>query len=119
MSHNQKRFGYQWLIEFNAKKLFKQNINVYVNFYFHNVHTHELVETPLFILSKQDLDNPKLDKNEVYKNALSEIKMKNVFPNSIMETFFYTDNRTVIPKEFLTFEEIQDLEVNQLSFNFN
>ena len=114
IAYEMKRFGYQWLTDFSAFQKFSRGINVYINFYYHDLNTNKLKETPLFLLDKDELKNNKLTRKQQFENALNHIKIQKVFPNTIMDYFYYTDNRTVIPKEFIK-EEIISSKLKQLT----
>ncbi len=135
---NIKKFGYTSLYLFQAKEKFNQDINVFVSFYYHDFAKCSLVETPIYIFSKKGLtpisefsDSYKkfvkeignefsekdIIKNTPFETSLNRILMKHIFPHSIMETFYFTDNKTKIPEEFLEQKEV--IEDSQLTFNFN
>lgn len=134
---NVKRFGYKEIYFFQAKEKFKENKNIFVSFYYHDFEKCKLVETPLYLLNKNpdlssscttkafdkfiketgnEFGTKAIIKNSPFDVSYNQILMKHVFPHSIMETFYFTDNRTKIPKEY----EQQSLIVpdNQLTFNF-
>lgn len=103
-----KRFGFNWLTKLNAFFKHKNKINIYVVFLFRIVGTTKLRETNMYVISKdKDFD---LAVNEVFER----IKIKEIFPNHLMDTFYYTDNSTVVPKEFLL-DEIPESSFKQLT----
>lgn len=122
-----KRFGYNWLTDFNAVQKFSLGLNVYVCYYYHCMHKKTLIESPLYILDKSLLDEMQIVKSdkfekpkkerkytndEAFKHAIMKLKMRHIFPNTIMDYFYYTDNRKEIPKEF---QEKPVIHQNQLT----
>lgn len=101
MNNRTNRFGYRWLTEFNAKKLHSKNINVYVVYYSFCTFQKKLVESPMLLFSKKDLKNHSKTIDEKFDDAKREIELFKIFPNLIMESFYFTDDRTVVPKEHL------------------
>lgn len=114
IAYEMKRFGYQWLTDLSAFQKFSRGINIYINFYYHDLYTKQLLESPLFLLNKDELKNNKLTRRQQFDNALNHIKIQEIFPNTIMDYFYYTDNRTVIPKEFIK-SEILESKLKQLT----
>lgn len=111
-----KRFGYNWLTDLSAYQNYSKNINIYVTYYYSDIDTKKLIESPLFILNKNHLNDNYLTRKQQFNNALNEIKMQNIFPHTILEYFYYTDNRTVIPKEFLKEQITKESSLLQLEF---
>ncbi|RXJ98377.1 hypothetical protein CRU98_10080 [Arcobacter sp. CECT 8986] len=94
--------GFSWLSQINVDMYLKQKFNVYVKFTFDYLHNFKRFETKFFIL----------DKSKTFDENLSLLKMKYVFPNRLVKVELFTDNKKVIPNEFL--EEKQ----KQLILNF-
>ena len=109
-----KRFGYDWLTRSSANHKYKEKINIYVVIYYVDINTKELKESPFTLLSKEYLETVNFG-NRAFTDSLNQFLMRDIFPHTIMNTFYYTDNRTVIPKQFQKQELITD---NQLTFNF-
>lgn len=109
-------FGLTWLTPFNAKKKYKQNINIFVKFYYHDLTTKNLKETGLFILDKTYLNDIQNPSKNPYNDAFNAITVKNIFPNQIMDYFCYTDNKTKIPKEYEKLIIKKGVNQTQLSF---
>lgn len=112
-----KLHGYQWLSSFNIHDKFRKGLNVYVKFYYMTSHKKDLKESKLFIIDKSLLTTnmSMSEKDKILKDSYNKILMKEIFPHTIMDTFYYTDNRTKIPKEFI----VEEVEKNpQLTFSF-
>lgn len=123
-------FGYKEILEFQALDFFKESKNVFVKYYYQNYHTNRLIESKLFRLEKPnllvkkkiDINSPlnKIHNQKIqhkrnitdrdFKDSINKILMKNIFPNKIMQTFYYTDNRTKLPTE--------PIKTSQLSMDF-
>lgn len=123
-------FGYKKIYEFQALDFFKESKNVFVKYYYQDFHTKRLTESKLFKLEKPNLlVKNKLDINSSltqirnskivhkrnitdndFKNSINKILVNNIFPHKIMQTFYYTDNRTKIPT--------QNIKESQLSMDF-
>ncbi|MGM0518187.1 MAG: hypothetical protein ACQERD_00930 [Campylobacterota bacterium] len=98
MSFNEiERFGFNWQTKFNANKKYKQGINIYIVVHYMDLNKN-LKTTKMYILEKKYLQIS--DLKNCFKDAVNEVLMKYVFPGTILDTFYYTDERTVIPKEF-------------------
>lgn len=119
---NLKSFGYQRIYLFQVKDKFKQGLNIYALFYYQDFDSKKLIESPLYFLGK-DKPTGLPELTDSYRNFLLETRenfnlkelpikstleilidhvlMKNVFPHSLIDTFFYTDNKRTVPKEFL------------------
>lgn len=127
---NVDTFGFTEIMEFTAKKLFLEKKNIYVQFYVITPNKELVKTEVFILDKREiDFKYPKeqlkihtsyvdrLDKKDTsfylvnttekeflkdigFRNAYNHIVMKNVFPNQIMQTFYYTDYRTVTPKEF-------------------
>ncbi|RXK01503.1 hypothetical protein CRV02_08315 [Arcobacter sp. CECT 8989] len=123
-------FGYKNISEFQALGFFKESKNVFVKYYYQDYHTKRLTESKLFRLEKPDLLVKKdIDINQALKqikiekivhkrnitdkdfqDSINKILVRNIFPNQIMQTFYYTDNRTKLPTE--------PIKTSQLSMDF-
>ncbi len=119
---NSKVFGYERIYFFQAEKKFKQGLNIFVLFYYHDFDSSTLIESPICFLGKslpshlpaftdsyrkhllslnENLGSAPLISKSTFGVLLDHVLMKNVFPHRLIETFYYTDNKTVVPKEFL------------------
>lgn len=110
-SFNIKRFGYSPLFRTSAMHNFKNGFNVYVLFYFNDCDTRLLAESPIYLLDKDFVNKYDLDFKSKFKDALNEIKMKFIFPNPILETFFFTDFSRIIPSDFLKNDNAKTIDL--------
>lgn len=125
MSIDLQTFGLQKLFISHARSLYNDRKNIYIKIFFHHTDLNELKELDLMLLDKDFLDvdydtkslfdtltetnytNKNISlrkksflKDRAFKNAVNQIIVKHVFPYPIMDTFYYTDNKTTIPKEY-------------------
>ncbi|MFY9090305.1 hypothetical protein [Arcobacter aquimarinus] len=125
-----KRFGFTWITDLTALEKYIKNINVYVIYYSYDVYDSKLIESPLYLLNKNLLNEmktiystefvkpkkiKKFTPKEAFKIANNELKIKYIFPNTIFNYYYYTDNRTVIPKEFLQVPKLKNSNQKQLT----
>ena len=112
-------FGCVELYTHTARQKYLKGFNVFVKFYFHDIHQKKLIESDLYMLDKDILKDTSINGFEAYTFALQKIKMRHIFPHSIMSFFLYTDNRTKTPKEFIKkVVPVSNQNQNQLSFSF-
>ena len=110
--------GFKQIDQLTAKRNFVENINILVKFFYHDMHSKKLVESPLYLLDKDILKDKTVPKYTAFDFLFQKLKMQEVFPHAIMSTFIYTDNRTKTPKQFIK-EKIIPLNENQSFFNFS
>ena len=125
-----RKFGFYWLTDLSAYQSYIKGQNTFILFYYFDRNQRKLIETEMFLLDKEELKNNKIVKNYVldsnfkkvklntpkvefltskqcFENAVDKIKIK-IFPHTILDYFYYTDKRTVIPKEFLNVDVKKD-----------
>lgn len=135
-----QHLGFKEINKLSASRMFAENINVLIKFFYHDAFRKTLVESPLFLLDKTVLKNLKQINNQfshmnkiqysenietkeittytAFEYLFVKLKMQEIFPHTIMSTFIYSDNRTKTPKQFVK-EKIIPLNENQSFFNFN
>lgn len=135
-----QHLGFKEINKLSASRMFAENINVLIKFFYHDAFRKTLVESPLFLLDKTVLKNLKQINNQfshmnkiqysenietkeittytAFEYLFVKLKMQEIFPHTIMSTFIYSDNRTKTPKQFVTQKPIP-LNENQSFFNFN
>ena len=139
-SNELQHLGFKEINKLSASRMFAENINVLIKFFYHDAFKKTLVESPLFLLDKTVLKNLKQINNQfshmnkiqysenietkeittytAFEYLFAKLKMQEIFPHTIMSTFIYSDNRTKTPKQFVTQKPIP-LNENQSFFNFN
>lgn len=139
-SNELQHLGFKEINKLSASRMFAENINVLIKFFYHDAFRKTLVESPLFLLDKTVLKNLKQINNQfshmnkiqysenietkeitaytAFEYLFVKLKMQEIFPHTIMSTFIYSDNRTKTPKQFVTQKPIP-LNENQSFFNFN
>ncbi len=132
--------GFKEINKLSASRMFAENINILVKFFYHDAFKKTLIESPLFLLDKSVLKDLKkinnhfshMNKNQFVEHIetkeittytafdylFMKLKMQEIFPHTIMSFFIYSDNRTKTPKQFIK-EKIIPLNENQSFFNFN
>jgi len=132
--------GFKEVNKLYVPRMFAENINVLVKFFYHDAFTKTLVESPLFLLDKtilkelksinKDLQSisgeffePDATCREItpytaFDYVFQSLKIREVFPHTLMTFYLYSDNRTKTPKQFVQ-EKIIPANKNQITFQFN
>lgn len=132
--------GFKEINKLSASRMFAENINVLVKFFYHDAFRKTLVESPLFLLDKtilKDLKSINKDLQSIsgeffepnstcreittytaFDYLFQILKIREVFPHTIMSFHIYSDNRTKTPKQFIK-EKVIPLNKNQITFQFN
>ena len=84
-------FGLTWLTPFNAEKKYKQNINIFVKFYYHDLTTKDLKETGLFILDNKYLNDIQNTYSVVSKGN-NNVAFGHTLCNNIYDTVMTADS---------------------------
>ena len=118
MSTNYKKFGFTDITSLKASELYLQNYNIYICYYYRSLATGLLEESEMILLSKefikQNLNN---DKTKFLK-SLELAYTLNMLGCSVLDFFYYTDNRKVIPNKYLEFLPLESANINQGVFDF-
>lgn len=115
---NVKTFGYKEINQIDAQKKYINNINIFVKFFYLDINRKKIIESDIYILDKDFLKDKTVSIFEACKFAIQRIKVKHIFPHTIMSSFIYTDNKKTIPKQFVN-KEIVSNKQKQMLLDFN